>query len=190
MADYHIALDLELEQPNDGQRVTDSNVEYPEIIQVGWTIFKVLPFDVVKTEEEEVYKDYPLSSFIKTLTGITDEEISEGLSLGVIFNLLNEDRECYNTSRIVKQWGGGDMTEFREALGYPDDWPFGKSGKNVKHLYQDYAIANGIQKSGGLSKCMGKLGLSWQGRGKHRAGVDSLNTAYIYSCLLDKFKDK
>ena len=177
----HIALDLELEQPNDRREITDSHVDHPEIIQVGWVIFRPDPLEILKQTEYTIDIGVELSSFIKSLTGIRDEQIEYGQELDYVYQKLAEDRDHFDTSRIVKQWGHGDMEKLREEMeekyGDETEWSFGRSGQNVKHLYRTYAEVNGLNKSGGLSKCMGRLDIPWRGRGKHQADVDALNTA-------------
>lgn len=182
----HLALDLELEQPN-RHDVVDSQVEHEKIIQVGWVVFSDT-FEILKEQQMNINIGVPLSTFIKTLTGITDEDIANGCSLAQVYKELTNDREMFDTSRVVIQWGSGDMQALKKELN-PSDWQFGKSGLNVKHLYQVYAEANGFNRSGGLSKVVARLGLHWLGRGKHQAGVDALNTAQVYNFLYNKLKE-
>ena len=188
----YIALDLELEQPNRGVEITDSSISKSEIIQIGWTVFSALPeFQVHKTTQWCVWKPYRLSSFIKTLTGITDEDIQAGKDPEIIYRKLVEDKEKYNTSPIVCQWGFGDMETLKELITsrVDDRWEFGRSGLNVKHLYRVYAEAKNLsKKSGGLSKCLHNLGLNWEGRGKHQAGVDALNTAKVFAYIMKQIR--
>lgn len=74
----------------------------------------------------------------------------------------------------------------KEVSGLP--WIFGRSGMNIKHMYQVYAEANGMNNSGGLGKSLKKCGLIWQGGGKHNALFDALNTAHFHNFLYKKMK--
>jgi len=176
----HIALDLELEQPKTNPQTPDSLLDEEKIIQVGYVVFKVFPeFEVLQTRSLFINIGIPLSTFIKKLTGITDKQITVGGTIEGAYNKLVFDMQMYKCRRVVKQWGGGDMECLRrEVSGL--DWKFGRSGHNVKHMYQTYAEANGLKRSGGLSKSMGQCGLQWEGRGKHNAAIDALNTARFY----------
>jgi inhibitor of KinA sporulation pathway (predicted exonuclease) len=183
-----IALDLELEQSKTNPQTPDSLLDHQRIIQVGCVVFEDTPFTILYESCHEVNIGVPISKYIQKLTGITNEQISKGLSLKEVYLLLNNSRESYNASRIVIQWGGDDMNCLRRELPDDIDWEFGYSGKNAKHLYQDWAYINGVNQSGGLSKCVSRMGLTWLGQGKHNALVDAKNTAMIYSKLLEEMR--
>jgi inhibitor of KinA sporulation pathway (predicted exonuclease) len=185
----HCCIDLELEQPKTNHQTPDSLLDEEKIIQVGYVIYELEPeFKILKKASSFVNIGVPLSSFIQKLTGISNEDIESGTTLELIYNQLVEDQKSYKFSRIIKQWGGGDMNCLKKEL--PDvKWEFGYSGCNIKHLYQIYAEANGMSISGGLSKSMGKCGLNWEGQGKHDALIDALNTARFHSFLYNKIKD-
>ena len=189
-----IALDLELEQPKTGPQTPDSHLDLSKIIQVGWVVFETQPdgfFRILKEQREYVNIGVPLSAFIKALTKISDEDVASGGTLLEAYAKLKEDQKLFNTSRVVRQWGSGDMEQIRMELENETrvdllmdadyKWEFGQAGMNVKHLYQTYAMVNGLNTSGGLSKCLGRCDLSWLGRGKHDALNDAINTAQIYS---------
>lgn len=190
-----IALDLELEQSKYNPQTPDSLLEESRIIQVGWCIF--VPEEngqckVLESYSEFINIEVPLSAFIKQLTAITDEEISNGhYFIDSVYEKLVGSMKQYGASRIIRQWGSGDQEAIQKELSEFCKWEFGHSGMNVKHLYQAYALANGMIASGGLSRSMGKLGLPWlskhNGSGKHNAEVDAINTARFYCLLESKF---
>jgi len=192
----HICIDLELEQPHTNPQTPDSKTEQEEIIQVGWVVFEASPLRIIETHSHHVYYDQPLSAFIKKLTGISDEEVRLGLTLDYVYRLLLASAKKHETTRILRQWGGGDMECLKRELKrkHPEQaWGFGRSGFNVKHLYQAYAEAHDLKPSGGLVKSMRKCGVDWvtvpgyHGK-KHDALVDAYNTAVFYSHLMDKLK--
>jgi len=187
-----IALDLELEQPNTNHQVDDSLLDEEKIIQVGWCVFNDEPFEILKERCLEVNIKVPLSTFIKGLTGITDKQIFDGTTLIHIYNMLYYDRNFYDTSRVIVQWGSGDMQSLQNELEFEgllkSEWEFGRSGRNAKHLFQDYCNQNGISPNGGLKKSMNKLGLKFEGK-THNALTDAINTARIYSYLINKLKE-
>jgi inhibitor of KinA sporulation pathway (predicted exonuclease) len=184
----HCCIDLELEQPKTNPQTPDSLLDQEKIIQVGYVIYKLEPeFEVVKKYSKHVNIEVPLSAFIKKLTGITDENISNGTTIESIYNDMVDDLNTYKFSRVIKQWGGGDMACLKREL--PSvNWQFGHSGCNIKHIYQIYAEKNNKNTSGGLSKCMAKCGLKWEGQGKHDALIDAYNTAKMHAFLYRSFK--
>lgn len=204
-----IALDLELEQPKANPQTPDSKIDEAKIIQLGWVVFKPLPggsLDVLKERREYVNIGVPLSAFIKNLTGITDEQVAGGTYLVEAYNELRADRLEFEASRVVRQWGNDDMEHMREEIegnsnplnssnialmrAHNYQWEFGRGGFNVKHLYQAFALANGMNTSGGLSKCINRCGLNWMGQGgKHDALNDALNTAQIYAFLQSRLQN-
>lgn len=80
------------------------------------------------------------------------------------------------------------------------DWKFGRAELNLKAVFQMYAVANNIQRSGGLKKSMKAVGLDFvpfmdkvadgkfRQRGAHDARCDALNTARMYLKLQEKMK--
>lgn len=186
----HCCIDLELEQPYTNHQTPDSKLDKEMIIQVGYVIYEIEPdFKVLEEVSEFINIGVKLSEFIKKLTKISDDDIKSGTTLEKSYNKLVDLQKKYNFSRVIKQWGGGDMDCLKKEL--PDvKWEFGYSGMNIKHLYQIYAEANGMNVSGGLSKSMGRCGLTWQGVGKHNAVIDALNTARFHHFLYNKMKIK
>lgn len=188
MSKLHCCIDLELEQPKSNPQTPDSQLDEEKIIQVGYVIYSLEPD--LHIHQEALYHvniNVPLSKFIKTLTGISDEDIKDGMSIEEIYDDLTNDLQIFNFSRIVKQWGGGDMDCLRKEL--PEvKWEFGHSGCNIKHMYQMYAEANGLNTSGGLKKSLNRIGLGWEGRKAHNALADAFNTARMHKFLYDKIK--
>lgn len=190
MNKLHCCIDLELEQPKTNHQTPDSSLDEEKIIQVGYVIYQLEPdFKIIKSVREFVNIGVPLSSFIKKLTGISDEDIASGTTLENIYYNMLSDLRVYNFSRAIKQWGGGDMDCLQKEL--PDvKWEFGRSGVNIKHIYQVYAEANGMNPSGGLAKSMNKCGLKWEGAGKHDALADAFNTARVHHFLYKKLREQ
>jgi len=186
----YMAIDLELEQPNNCQNVLDSSVDEAVIIQVGWTVYDVFPdFYSYHTAQYCVKHDFNLSTHIKKLTGLTDADIQNGIPLPVIFDYMRYDFESWDVVNPIREWGFGDIDKFRRELLEQSsiDWPWGFSGCNVKHMYQDMAHVCNLSRNGGLLTCMKRLGitpLQFEGVKKHQAGVDSLNTALFHAHMM------
>lgn len=182
-----ISLDLELERPNSENQCKDSQLTEERIIQVGYVIFDDITGEHLKEVCREVNIRVPLSSFIKKLTGISDEQISNGTDLHNIITELHKDRSQFDASRKLLTWGSGDQECILKEL-VRFDWKFGRSALNVKHLFQTWAEANDISSSGGLKKSMNKIGIKFEGTA-HNALTDAINTAKIFMVLKNKLKD-
>lgn len=183
-----LALDLELEQPFYINDTKDSAISYQKIIQIGYVIFD----DQTGKYLEEVCRhvNYPfiLSKFIQKLTGITSEDVNNAPELAEVMRELYALRKKYNASRKMLTWGGGDQPALaKETEEIPnflevENWPFGQSAFNVKHLYQFYCEQLGVGASGGLKKSANKLGVKFQGRA-HNALTDAKVTAEVFMAL-------
>lgn len=191
MARNHIALDLELEKSNHDQDTPDSHLEKSRIIQIGWVVFQTEPrFQELEIRCQYINIGVPLSRYIRKLTKISDEDIANGTSLKAAYKTLQADREKHDCNRKLIAWGAGDGAMLKKELPEDVEWDFGKSDVNVKHLYQIYAEANGLNPSGGLSKCVNAVGLNWRGHRKHNATTDARNTALLFNFFYHKLKEK
>lgn len=190
----HLCLDLELEQPFTNPQTPDSRAPAVTIIQVGWVVYETLPFKLLETGVSHTNYPCALSEFIRKLTGITPTDMRTGVDLKKIYRRMEQDRQLYDASRIITEWGGGDVKELQEAVG--DRGGFASSGFNVKHLFRTYCELNNISTRGGLSKSMGKVGLQWEPvpgyhkSNKHDALVDAYNTARMHAHILNLLNNK
>jgi inhibitor of KinA sporulation pathway (predicted exonuclease) len=196
-----IAIDLEIEQPKTNPQCPDSETDEEKLIQVGLVVFEIGE-EIKVLESVTMFKNYPgkLSSFIKKLTSITDEQVNTSTnSVSTILAEIRNLREKYNTSRQIVEWGAGDKQflmkesglnsgEFREYTGLAN------STINVKVLFQLYALKKGLKAQGGLGKSLRKVGLEFQATkyegkqyGAHWAESDALNTAIIFNFVINKF---
>ena len=178
------ALDLELEQPSSNPQTPDSLLTEAKIIQIGAVFFNQC------TQETLFYKDWkinigvPLSAFIKKLTGITDQQISEGTTIDIAYKDLLDLVVSYEVVRRPIVWGSGDLTALQnEAKSYK----LGRGESNVKALWQDLAPMLGINGRGGLSKACSKAGIGFIGK-SHDAVVDSFNTMRMFLHIMDMIK--
>jgi inhibitor of KinA sporulation pathway (predicted exonuclease) len=186
-----ISLDLELEQPKTNHQTPDSLLDEEKIIEVGWVVFDDNNGEIISRQSHYINIGVPLSGFIKSLTGITDQNITEGSdNIVSIYKVLLNDMEKFKTSRKILTWGGGDqecvVKELKEN-GYTD-FHFGRSSLNVKHMHQTWCEAKNIKPNGGLAKSMLKHGLNFKGR-KHGALADAENTAIIFMKMFNELKE-
>lgn len=185
-----ISFDLELEQPNRKNEITDSQVNKPKIIQVGWVVFNPYPkFQILNENCVHINIGIPLSTFIKKLTHISDENIQNGTTIDKSYYLLERDLEYYNCINCLRQWGAGDHDCLKNEISNNIKWKFGHSAFDVKKMFRCYAQANNLKYKAGLSKASSICGLNWLGHGKHNAYIDSLNTANIFSFIFRRMID-
>lgn len=178
-----ISLDIEMEQPMSNPQTPDSSIYEPETIQVGFCVISPQG-EFLLSGLYNIHKEYQLSDFIKKLTGISDNDLANGVSLAEAYVGLCQTRERYDASRKILTWGQGDQQQIQKELGVSVPWQFGNSSFNVKHLYQFYAEHNGLNSSGGLKKVCDRLGIKFEGRA-HNALTDSIMTAKVYLKLCE-----
>lgn len=175
-----IALDLELNKEDD--KVTD-------IIQIGAVAGDTITGEILGEFNCYVRPKAPISPFISTLTGITDDIISaQGVEIVEAYNLFRIFCDGYDRFRNPCTWGGSDATLLREQAGISwDDFCFGYRHIDVKTIYQAYCIANNLPVRSGLKKSCGRLGLTFKGPA-HDALNDARATFQVYFNLLGRFK--
>lgn len=198
----YVSIDLELEQPN-GPQVNDSKSDKPKIIQLGVVAFELDTENPVILEQRTFHLRYDkgLSTFIKSLTSINDEDLANPEcedSLEAI-NELTQVIKRHNASRRIVEWGSGDLSALREEAGLTIDDAFklgiARNTINVRVLYDLFMIANGLNPKGGLGSAIKRMNLVFQsttykGRNKgiHWAEADALNTAVIFNKIMSLIK--
>ena len=178
------ALDLELLNKKDGT--------VPKIIQVGAAVGNIATPEDIKTFSWYLNPNEPITEFIQSLTGISDEIIQEkAVDHQTVANELADILKFYNVFTNPLVWGGNSKfsdaselkTEF-DARGI--DFPFfGRRVVDVKTLYVFNQIVKGRTKSGGLKKSMASYGLDFVGT-SHNAEYDALNTLRFFFHLVNR----
>jgi len=178
----YLALDLELNNAPDG------STPNPSIIQVGVAIgsARQLPSDWI-VKKWFVKVNEPIYTFITELTGITTEDVQNGLQHYDIANELNKLIKDNNTFVNPVTWGGGDSTELKADF---ERWGvefrnFGRRWIDVKTWYVLHMITKGKKPAGGLSSAMGEYKMNFEGT-PHRADVDAYNTLRLFFQILKK----
>lgn len=175
------SIDLEMNKPSG------------KIIQIGIAIGTYLNDDPIESLSIIVNPNEILDPYIIGLTGITQEQVDNGVSLNSAYNEMLAYLRDKNLFINPVTWGGGDSIQLKEELmeTYPEldmaDWPFGRRWIDAKTEYVGFRIANGLQPTGGLSKAMTKVGLQFKGR-KHNAKDDAINTLRMWRKLISMKK--
>ena len=177
MKDINImSLDLEYNQPS------------KTIIQVGIAIGNLKSGEILAKQCYNIKVEEQISEFIIELTGITQEDVDNGITLDEAYKYLIKAHTDFNCFRNALTWGGGDSDDLRKALGLDDDrYLFGRRWIDAKTLFVSKCMAMDAKTQSGLAKSMVRLGLKFEGT-KHNAMDDATNTFYIYRKLLEELK--
>ena len=180
----YFALDLELNNAPDG--LTPN----PSIIQVGVTIgsARQLPSEWI-VKKWFVKVNEPIYPFITELTGITTDDVKNGLQHYDIANELDKLIKDNNVFVNPVTWGGGDASELKADF---ERWGvefnnFGRRWIDVKTLHTLNMLARGKKPNGGLSSALSVYDLIFEGK-EHRADIDAYNTLKLFFEILKRQK--
>src|ERR1035437_5490268 len=98
------SLDLEMNQPSGS------------IIQIGAVVGNIVTGEILEKLCVNVKIDEEISPFITELTGITQEDVNNGISLLEAYNLLAVLHLKYKSFCNAITWGGGDTQELFKQL--------------------------------------------------------------------------
>lgn len=179
----YLALDLELNNKNDGAR--------PKIIEVGIAIGSpVGGAEAIYTHNWYLNPEEPITPEITALTGITDAMVqTQSVSHETLAQELGGIIEKYECFVNPITWGQGDAEELRREIrerniAFPY---FGRRIFDVKTLHCFNQIVKGKTPAGGLRSAMSSHKFPFQGT-PHRAKDDALNTLRFFFHLLYKEK--
>ena len=175
-----IVIDLEANQPSD------------TIIALGYVIGDVrtgrifVERDLIVNPNETLgYIENGVS--ITELTGITQEQVDNGMTLHEAYSIMKSDIEKYNPTRTCVQWGMGDSRLLLKQLGIDSsEYIFRNRIFDVKSLYQMYCLFTGKKVAAGLKKACELVGAEFDGAA-HNALNDAKATFNIFKVLGDKY---
>lgn len=178
------AFDLELEQPNGPGRngqpdITDSEVDKQIIIEVGAAVFDTKTGLIIDTFEGFVNNNIKLSTFIRGLTNITQEQVDGGKPLKEVMKDLDIWLKKHKVFRQPVCWGIDAETLRHACIENKIKWQYAKAYMNVKTVYQMYMEQQDKHHGGGIASSMLALGVKFEGV-EHRAVTDAINTANVY----------
>ena len=188
-----IAIDLELEQPKTNSQTPDSYIDHEQILSLGVCVGDA-EGNILHLENIFYRYEFPISKFIKDLTGITEEQVVNGLLPIEAFHRLVAIREQFDASRVLLEWGNGDQQAMLRESEIEDRFnPFGRAGLNVKHLYRTWCVAHQMSASGGLKTSINKFVknstdpankfFKFEGQ-PHRSDIDAKATYQFYIKLM------
>jgi inhibitor of KinA sporulation pathway (predicted exonuclease) len=168
-----------------------NNKEGKKIIQIGAVVGNITTGEILETLSIIVNPKEQLTDFIIGLTGITQNDVDNGVTLEEAYLKLKEMHLRHKSFINCITWGGGDSHELAEQLLKENPnftgWYFGRRWIDAKTLFVSWRFANGQPIQGGLARSMTKVGLKFKGR-KHNALDDATNTFHMYRAMLGKLK--
>ncbi len=172
-----MSLDLEMNQPS------------KSIIQIGIAIGHLESGLILESSSYIINAKEELNPFIVNLTGITQNQVNNGITLDEAYKHIVELHKEYQCFRNCLTWGGGDSDTLRQQLGLDTEkFIFGRRWIDAKTVYISRCFARGEKSQAGLSKAMTRSGLEFIGKA-HDAEYDAINTFLLYFNLLKDLKE-
>lgn len=174
-----MSLDCEFNQPSG------------KLIQIGACVHRTETGVLIDTLEFYVNPNEPITDYITNLTGITDNDVSTGVTALEGYNLLKSFHNKYKCFMNPIVWGSGVSNDslhiYLEAS--PDEPNFmGFRVIDAKVLYQSKRIITSKGIKGGLQTACTKEGIGFLGK-NHTALADAINTFRIWHHLARSLND-
>lgn len=173
------AIDLEMNQPSN------------KIIQIGAVVGDIYTGDIIERLSIFINPKEQLDPRIIELTKIHQEDVNNGVTLEFGYNMLKNMHKANGSFCNPITWGGGDSIEILNQLKKEnsnfEEWCFGRRWIDTKTIYITWRLSNQKPPTGGLSRAMANLGLSFKGQA-HNALWDAENTFYTYVKLIYMMK--
>lgn len=170
--DIFTSVDLEFNQPSQ------------KIIQIGYCIYNIRTEEILLSKSIYVNPREEISEYINNLTGITQNDVENGVDLGVAYKELKEDHLKYGSFINCVTWGGGDAKMLEQQLDIKEgEGAFGRRWIDIKTIWINIRLAKGENIQGGLANTLKKNKIKPQGQ-HHNAQFDALHTALLHCKLL------
>jgi inhibitor of KinA sporulation pathway (predicted exonuclease) len=181
-----LVIDCEYNQPS------------TKTIQIGAAVFKARTGEMLESLEVYVNPGEPIVDYITELTGITDDDVKNAISIAEAYSLLknlHSKHKCFMNPIV---WGSGVRNDSMHI--YNEAFPTEESRKNnpnfmgfrvidAKTIYQSIQMLNNKTVKGGLKKACETVGIQFEGS-NHTALADAVNTFRIWHKLTKCFSVK
>lgn len=183
--------------------VLDAEYNQPskKTIQIGAAVFNPRNAALIDRLDLYVNPGEPINPFITDLTGIKDQDVSNGVTIIEAYEALEKFHKKHKCFKNPLVWGSGYRNdsqhlhaEYCEALvageaeGILPENFMGFRVLDVKTIYQSVALFENSKHGGGLKDVMKKLGLEFEGE-EHRALTDAMMTFKVWYHLMRQFHD-
>lgn len=173
-----MTLDAEYNQPS------------KKCIQIGAAIYDVKTADCHGTFEIFVNPGELINPYITELTGIKDSDVSDAPNIKEAYFELKSFFQKHKPFRNPLVWGSGvsnDSLAIWQESGTEEENFMGFRVLDAKTIYQSVMIHGNRNFAGGLSDCMRRLGLNFEGE-SHTALADAKNTFSLWFFMMKKFQ--
>lgn len=180
MAINVMALDIEMNQPS------------KKIIQIGAAAFEARSGLLLEKISLYINPQEKIEPFITKLTGITDQDVSNGLSIIEGYEELRNFHKKHKCFRNPLVWGSGlrnDAQAIFEQTQMEGENFMGFRVLDVKTIFQSIKIYNNGAFGTSLEETCRKLGIGFEGSA-HDATNDAVNTFRVWHALMKRFDDK
>jgi inhibitor of KinA sporulation pathway (predicted exonuclease) len=159
--------------------------EKSDIIEIGMVLLDVRTLKL-ETASQMLIKATrsTVSAFCTRLTGITQEQVHNGIGLSEACVTLRKEYE--SDKRLWASYGDYDRRMFEKCcveLGVP--YPFGPGHLNVKTLF---AVTLGLPCEVNLETALGRIGLHFVGRA-HCGKDDAFNVGRLLTVLMERGRE-
>lgn len=185
--------------------VLDAEYNQPsrKTIQIGSAVFNARNAALIDRLTIYVNPNEPITPEITHLTGIRDQDVSNGMSIVDAYEELRKFHAKHKCFRNPLVWGSGIRNDSQhiydeqlEARKLPPDLTLtmeenfmGFRVLDVKTIYQSVQIFKNSKHGGGLKESMARFGLEFEGA-EHDALNDAINTFRFWYHLMRIFHDK
>ena len=122
-----------------------------------------------------------VSSFCTHLTGLTQEQVGQGISFAQACTLLQNDYCSHQ--RVWASYGDSDRLRFeKQCREHQVIYPFGPKHVNIKILF---ALLHAFPREVGMARALQTLDLPLEGT-HHSGADDAWNSALIFAGILQK----
>lgn len=171
-----LSLDLELNQPSG------------KVISVGAAVFEASTGKLLDKIELFVNPEEPVSQYITELTGITNSDVSNGMSALEAYGELKRFHKKYKCIKNPIVWGSGvwnDSLHLYKEAGTEEENFMGHRVLDAKTLYQSQQVYLGGRLKANLVDTCKNLGIEFEGK-PHTALADAINTFKVWYYLVKK----
>lgn len=155
-------------------------------IQIGIAVFDARSGALLEKARIYVNPGEPISPEITQLTGVTDQDVSGGMTIQEAYSEMKRIHAKWKCFRNPLVWGSGvrnDSHHIYTETGLTEENFMGFRVIDVKTVFQTMAIFENMQYAGGLKEiCEKRVGIGFEGS-SHDALDDAINTFRLWYYL-------
>lgn len=178
-----LSLDGEYNQPSQ------------KVIQIGAAVFDVKNGQILEKIEIFVNPFEPIAPHITDLTGITDLDVGDAITVREAYLRVKELHKRYKCFKNPLVWGAGAKNDSQvfyqdayktEAERLENENFMGYRVIDTKGIYQSIQLYHDKSFSGTLKEVCDKVGIGFEGK-EHQALSDAINNFRLWYFLIKEF---